>query len=277
MFQQAGTELPKPTWTVDDMITAAKRLTNDTGDPATSTYGLTLSWTAWAEYVPWMRGYGGDMAGADPKKSLIDAAGSIDGIDAMASLVTRHKVAPRIGTNFGGNAFHLGKVAMMFGIRNASVAIRRNVGANFDWDVELRPAFPKKRVTGMGTAGEGVSTQTKHPDAAWQLAKYTISPPAQKIYATSYGSIPVLQSMRNDPSWRSLPAPPANADVFVKAADYGTLPPDFPQACGTVYVGDLNVLMTKTLTDIVNGEVAASAGLRAAAAQVNNCMASAAK
>lgn len=277
MFRKAGVEFPKSTWTVDDMITAAKRLTVDTGDPASSQYGVNLSWTAWAEYVPWMRGYGGDMVAADGKKSAIDASGSIDGIEAMTSLLTRHKVAPPIGTNFGGNAFHLGKVAMVFGIRNASVANRRNIGANFDWDVELRPAFPKKRVTGMGTAGTGVSAQTKNPDAAFHLAKYTITPPAQKIYATSYGAIPVLQSMRNDASWRSLPAPPANADVFVKAADYGTLPPDFPLTCGTVYVGDLNVLMTQTLTDIGNGKIAASAGLRAAATQVNNCMASAAR
>jgi multiple sugar transport system substrate-binding protein len=277
LFQQAGVELPKPTWTVDDMINAARRLTkpHESGDPAQGQYGLTLSWTAWAEYVPWMRGYGGDLASEDGKKQLIDAPGSIDGIDAMASLMTRHKVAPPIGTNFGGNAFQVGKVAMMFGIRNASVAIRRNVGQNFDWDVELRPAFPKKRVTGMGTAGEGVSTQTKNPDAAWQLAKYTITPAAQKIYATSYGSIPVLQSMRNDPSWRTLPAPPANAEAFVKAADYGTLPPDTPLSCGTVYVGDLNVLMTQTLTDIVNGKIAAQAGLRDAAAQVSACMAKA--
>ena len=275
LFQQAGVEFPKPTWTTDDLINAAKRLTKpaEGGDPAQGQYGLTLSWTAWAEYVPWMRGYGGDLVSEDGKKQLIDSAGSIDGIDAMASLVTRHKVAPPIGTNFGGNAFHLGKVAMMFSIRNASVATRKNVGQNFDWDVELRPAFPKKRVTGMGTAGEGVSTQTKHPDAAWQLAKYTISPPAQKIYATSYGSIPVLQSMRNDPSWRKLAPPPANQEAFIKAADYGTLPPDTPLSCGTVYVGDLNKLMTQTLTDIVNGKIAAQAGLRDAAAQVSACMA----
>ena len=222
-----------------------------------------------------MRGYGGDFVSEDGKKQMIDSPGSIEGIDAMAGLVTRHKVAPPIGTDFGGNAFQLGKVAMMFGIRNSTVAIRRNVGANFDWDVELRPAFPKKRVTGMGTAGTGVSTQTKHADDAWLLAKYTITPPAQKIYATSYGSIPVLQSMRNDPSWRSLPPPPANADAFVKAAEFGTLPPDTPLSCGTVYVGDLNVLMTQTLTDIVNGKVAAATGLRNAAAQVNACMAKA--
>ena len=273
MFQAAGASLPTPTWTVDDMITAAKRITRDTGDPATSQYGVNVNWTFWAEYVPWMRGYGGDMLSADGKKSALDAAGTIEGIDAMAGLLTRHKVAPPVGTNFGGDAFQLGKVGMMFAIRNSTVAIRRNVGTNFEWDVELRPAFPRKRVTGMGTAGTSVSTQTKYPDLAWKLASYTITPPAQKLYAGAYAMVPVLQSMRNDPVWRSLPPPPANVDAFVKAADFGTLPPDFPLACGTVYVGDLNVLMTTTLTDIVTGKVAAGPALRDAAAQVNNCIA----
>lgn len=275
MFQAAGVPLPKPTWTVDDLLTAAKQLSKPADDPAQGQYGLNLSWTAWSEYVPWMRGYGGDLVSDDGKKQLIDSAGSVEGIEAMANLVTKHKVAPPIGTNFGGNAFHMGKVAIMFSIRNASVATRKAVGANFDWDVELRPAFPKKRVTGMGTAGTGVSTQTKQPDHAWQLAKYTISPTAQKIYATSYGAVPVLQSLRDDPTWRKLTAPPANIDTFVKAADYGTLPPDTPLSCGTVYVGDLNVLMTKTLTAIVGGKVAAGAGLRDAAAQVTACLAKA--
>jgi ABC-type glycerol-3-phosphate transport system substrate-binding protein len=220
-----------------------------------------------------MRGYGGDMISADGKKSALDAPGTIDGVDTMAGLLTRHKVAPPFGTNFGGDAFQLGKVGMMFAIRNSTVAIRRNVGTNFEWDVELRPAFPKKRVTGMGTAGECVSTQTKYPDLAWKLASYTITPTAQKIYAGAYAMVPVLQSMRNDPVWRSLPPPPANVETFIKAADFGTLPPDFPLACGTVYVGDLNVLMTTTLTNIVTGKVATAPALRDAAAQVNTCMA----
>ena len=141
--------------------------------------------------------------------------------------------------------------------------------------MEIRPAFPKKRVVGMGTAGTTVTTQSKNPDAAWQLAKYTISKPAQTIYARSYAAVPVLQSMRNDPVWRNLAPPPANVDAFIKAADNGTLPPDFPAQCGTVYVGDLNVLMTKTLTDIVNGKVAAGAALKDAATQVSACMSTA--
>ncbi len=163
---------------------------------------------------------------------------------------------------------------MIANIRNTTVGIRK-ASVSFDWDVELRPAFPKKRVTGMGTAGVSVTTQTKYPDQAWQLAKYTISPPAQKIYASSYAAVPVLQSMRNDPSWRNLPPPPANGDAFVKAADYGTLPPDFPLACGTVYVGDVMTTMNDALTAIVTGKAAAASALRDAAAKINNCLATA--
>src|SRR5919106_5541283 len=86
LFQQAGVELPKPTWTVDDMINAARRLTkpHESGDPAQGQYGLTLSWTAWAEYVPWMRGYGGGLAGEEGKKEPIDAPGSEAGSGAVA-------------------------------------------------------------------------------------------------------------------------------------------------------------------------------------------------
>ena len=273
MFRQAGVDLPKPNWTVDDFINTARRLTKDPGDEKQRQFGVMMSWTAWSEYVPWMRGYGGDMLSPDPKKSGIDLPGSIEGIDAMASLVTRHKVAPPIGYDFGGDGFNLGRVGMRFSIRNAVIGIRNAVRDNFEWDVELRPAFPKKRVGGMGTQGVAVTTTTKHPDVSWNVAKYTITPAGQKIYASQYGSVPVLKSMRNDPVWRNLPAPPANVEAFIKAADYGTLPPDFPDICGTVYIGDLNVLMTQTITDIVNGKVAAAAALRDAASQVNACMA----
>ena len=94
-------------------------------------------------------------------------------------------------------------------------------------------------VTGMSTAGATVTTQTKHPDeacrAAGRLTKYFVSPPAQRNYAATYAAAPVLQSMRNDSSWRGLPPPPANHEAFVKAADSGTLPPEVPLDCGSVY------------------------------------------
>ncbi|MGH2354036.1 MAG: ABC transporter substrate-binding protein [Chloroflexota bacterium] len=272
LFTNAGVPFPKPSWTVNDLIEAAKKLTKDTGDPATSQYGITLSWTWWAEYVPWMRGHGGDMLAADGRKSAIDSPGSIEGIEAMTSLVTRHRVAPPPGTNFGGDAFNLGKVAMMSTIRVGAANIRK-ANVDFDWDAEIRPAMPKKRVTGMGTAGNAVSTQTKTPDDAWTLAKYMISPPAQKIYAATYANVPVLKSMRNDPSWRNLAPPPANTEAFVAASEYGTLPPEFPLDCGSVYNGDVQTYMNTAINDVLAGKSGVAPALQDAARQINACLA----
>ncbi len=273
MFQSAGVEFPKPTWTVDDLILAARKLTREAGEPATSQYGVNLNWTWWAEYVPWMRGYGGDILSADGRRCTLDDPRSIEGIQAMADLVLKHRVAPPPGTNFGGDPFQLGRVGMIFGIRNTTAVLRRTVKDTFDWDVELRPAFPVKRVTGMGTAGWTVTTQTKHPNEAWQLAKFLISPTAQRIFAQSYANVPVLQSMRNDPAWRSLPPPPTNNDAFARAADYGTLPPEFPAECGSVYTGDVQKIINEAITAILTGVKGTAAALRDAAAQINACIA----
>jgi multiple sugar transport system substrate-binding protein len=272
MFQSAGVELPKPTWTVDDQLAAAKRLTRDTGDPGTSQYGIGFNFPAWTEYGAWVRGYGGDMLAADGRRCVIDGPAAIDAIEAMTALVTRHKVAPPPGTNFGGDAFQLGKVAMMATIRNGAAQLRK-AKVEFDWDAEIRPAFPKQRLTGMGTHGWAVSTQTKSPEAAWKLTSYMISRPAQEIFARSYATVPVLRSMRNDASWRSLPAPPNNHEAFVKAADFGTIAPEFPLECGSANFGTVSQIMRDAITDVLGGKQGASTALRDAAAKINSCMA----
>jgi multiple sugar transport system substrate-binding protein len=277
LFQAAGVPLPTFTWTIDDLVNAAKQLTKVGDDPPSSQYGVTLSWTWWAEYVPWVRGFGGDVGTADGKKFTMDAPEAIAGIQAMTDLVTKYRVAPPPGTDFGGNPWLLGKVAMTVSNRNLSQTTRQKAATNFDWDAEVRPIFPKKRLSGIGTQGWAVSTQTKHPEEAWQVTKYHITPPAQRIFAQTYAAVPILQSMRTDPAWRDLAPPPANHDAFVKMADYGTLPPEFALECGSVYTGQINDIATSAITSILTGKAAAAAALRDATTQINACLATASR
>jgi ABC-type glycerol-3-phosphate transport system substrate-binding protein len=207
----------------------------------------------------------------------MDTPEAIAGIQAMTDLVTKYRVAPPPGTDFGGNAWLLGKVAMTAANRNTSQDTRLKAATNFDWDVEVRPTFPKKRVGGIGTQGWAVSAQTKHTKEAWLAARYHITPPAQRIFAQTYAAVPILQSMRNDPSWRGLAPPPVNNDAFVKMADYGTLPPEFPLDCGSVYVGQISSLVTEAINSILAGKTAVAAALRDATAQINSCLATATK
>jgi maltose-binding protein MalE len=139
--------------------------------------------------------------------------------------------------------------------------------------VEVRPAFPKKRVTGAGTQGHGITTQSKYADPCWELTKYFVTPAAQRILAANYSVVPVLVSMRSDPGWRGLPPPPSNNDAFVQAADAGTLPPELPVECGSVYTGDVQKTMDEAITKILRGELNAASALKAAAAHIDACMA----
>jgi multiple sugar transport system substrate-binding protein len=277
LFRQAGVPLPRFDWTIEDLVGAARQLTRAGDDPASAQYGVNMNWTWWAEYVPWVRGYGGDVGTADGRKFVMDTPEAIAGIQAMTDLVTKHRVAPPPDVDFGGNPWLQGKLAMTAANRNTAQDTRLRAATGFDWDVEVRPAFPRKRVGGIGTQGWAVSGQTKHPREAWLAARYHITPPAQRVFAQTYAAVPILQSMRNDPAWRSLPAPPTNNEAFVKMADFGTLPPEFPLDCGSVYVGQISSIVTAAITSILKGQAAVAPALRDAAAQINSCLATATK
>lgn len=272
MFDKAGVGLPKPDWTIQDLVDAAIQLTKPSTSPQSAQYGISLNWTWWAEYVPWMRGYGGDVASGDGKQFTGDQPDAAAGIQAMADLIVKHKAAPPVGASFGGDPFATGHVAMSHTIRDLVPTFRQGIANRFEWDVQIWPTFPKSHVTGMGTQGVAVGSQTKNPYPAWDLAKYYVSTAGQRVLAATYTTVPVRISMADDPSWRKLSPPPSNNDVFTKSAAFGTLPPTFPLSCGNVYTGQIQQVMNNTLDEILRGTVTAQAGLRKAAEQINACL-----
>lgn len=272
MFDKASVGLPTAKWTIQDLVSAAKQLTHATNDPKTTQYGINASWNWWAVYVPWMRGYGGDMMSADGKTFIGDQPAAVAGIQAMAYLTTKDKVAPPPGMSFGGDPFALGHVAMTHATRDSIPQYRATIAGKFDWDVQLWPAFPKKHVTGMGTQGFAFTTASKQPEQAWTVTKFFVSKDGQKIFASTYSAVPSLKSMANDPSWRSLPPPPSNNDVFIQSAAIGTLPPVLPLNCGSVYTGQVNQLMNNAFDKILRG-TAAQQVLSDVGQQINACVA----
>lgn len=273
MFEKAGVGLPQKDWKIQDLIDAAVKLTKPTDDPKTTRYGINLPWNWWAEYVPWMRGYGGDLVSSDGKRFIGDQPEAVAGIQAMADLILKHKVAPPLTTSFGGDPFVLGNVAMTHTIRDVVPTFRNGIADKFEWDVQIWPAFPKKHVTGMGTQGYAFTTDSKHPDQAWQVVAFFVSKEGQEILAGNYTTIPVRISMANDPSWRNLPPPPSNNTVFIDSAAIGTLPPELPLGCGSVYTGQTSELMNNAIDKILRGKEKAESALHEVATQINSCIA----
>jgi ABC-type glycerol-3-phosphate transport system substrate-binding protein len=90
--------------------------------------------------------------------------------------------------------------------------------------------MPKGKVdrkTGMGTMGYAMSSQTKDPEAAWEVLHYTFTE-GMKVFMETYLLIPPIKSFYDDPTWKSLPGPPYNNDIFITAMDSAMLPPSLP-------------------------------------------------
>ncbi len=83
------------------------------------------------------------------------------------------------------------------------------------------------RKTGMGTMGYAMSATTENPDAAWEVLHYTFTE-GMKVFMETYLLIPPIKSFYDDPTWRDLPGPPYNNDIFVTAMDTAMLPPSLP-------------------------------------------------
>ena len=96
-----------------------------------------------------------------------------------------------------------------------------------DWDVTLVPKGAVDRKTGMGTMGYAMSAATENKDAAWEVLHYTFTE-GMKVFMETYLLIPPITSFYDDPTWRNLPGPPYNNEIFVKATETAMLPPKLP-------------------------------------------------
>ena len=240
MFEAAGAPLPQADWTWDQFIAACQTIKEKTGNYCisgrdTPKPGGDYQW--WADYVPWIDGYGGKLISDDGKTALLSSPEVIAAMEAYTALWTKYDIAQPLDFDPGGECFMVGKCATLLFIPGYMSAMRALDPQPFEWDVQGIPSHPQGRFTGMGTYGFAISADTKNPQAAWDFVKFLDSQPAQKAIADAYAGIPMLKSMAGDPP---LPGPPNNIGAFVTNGANGILPTNFPGNCGSLYAGLIN-------------------------------------
>lgn len=225
MFDEAGVAFPSDAWAYGDMLAAAEKLTLKAGDGTVTQYGLTADYDWWAQWVPMVVAEGGQILSEDGTQAVFN---SPEGIRAWSVLFDGIKngwfMPPNVQQTMGGPqvGFVTGNAAMTFHVRASVPNVRAQL--TDDWDVALVPKGSVDRKTGMGTMGYAMSAATENPDATWQLLRYLYSD-GLKVFMESYMVVPPIPSYYDDPTWRALPPPPANNDVFVRAFDVAMLPP----------------------------------------------------
>lgn len=187
LLTKAGATTPTDTWTFDDFISTAKKLT----DAKNRVWGTDLFPGTYYDFDCYVRSNGGELLSADGKKfQLTDNKASTDAAQWLYNLRTTDQVAPNRADS-QGLAFPAGQIALHSDGIQSIIGLKQSIGSKFKWDVVLAP------VSSTGLRGYEIFSsmwalyaKTKQADLAYQLLTYLNSPETQAATLTSQGQPP---------------------------------------------------------------------------------------
>jgi multiple sugar transport system substrate-binding protein len=218
LFDAGGVKYPDDTWTWDDFLAAAKKLTKE-GEQwgysgyyggvfnMSNEYGIAL-------VGPW----GGQVFNDDDTKLLIDSPESKAGLQFFADLIHVHKVATTQAeaTAFPEGVWIAGRAAM-FALATWGTPQMAEF-ASFKYDVAPWPKGPKGRKTGSFGSGYGVTKDSKHPDKGWAyLREYLSKQGMEDMWGKSGRGSPARKAAYD--SWLKSEVAPEHAQYYLDALE----------------------------------------------------------
>ena len=267
LFQEAGVAPPRPTWTWNDYLEAARRLTKGSGAAMTQAGIGSGTQPTGNNLWPWLWSNGADLFSPDFKTVRIAEKPAADAVQFAVDLIQRHGVSVASpGTALGGGPELAGKVAMWRANRGFLGNLATS-GAAFKVNVVPLPRSPQGGSTTFTTPGHiAIAKLNKQPDAAWEWLKYLTGKEAQIIRSEVTGSgCPSRKSAAQHPSYKDftsliLEGPVANktfADVLLDPKSARFVPP-------YIRMNDAVAIAGKHTGAAMRGEIAVPAALESA-------------
>jgi multiple sugar transport system substrate-binding protein len=209
-FKDAGVEPPTESWTYDEFIAAAEKLTGD------GKHGVGFDPNT-IRSAPWVWGAGGELVDSEtaPTKFLYDTPEGRRGLEHMLALQEKG-VAPNadeVDAKGNDERFLDGSVAMFMSSRR-DVPLLRTI-TDFEWDVA---PFPTDVEPASVLHSDGFCiAKGDNADAAWMWIEYALGAKGQEVLAQSGRSVPSLQAIAESSVFLEADEPPANSKVFVDA------------------------------------------------------------
>ena len=227
LMKQAGLELPPDTWTYNDLLLMAQKLTKDENkDGEPEIWGIHVQ-TSWDN--PWgstIMAYGGEFYSPDGAELRVCKKPNYDGLQFLIDLIHKHKVAPTPEVTKalagGGDPFQTGVCAMTISNPWGFAAYRR--GAKFNWDCAPMPLGPSGgKGASLSSDSLSIYRGSKNPGVAWSFCEALLSFEAQKIYCEQFkGPQPVHKKAFE--FWLRPQDPPKRQQIFVDALSYAKCP-----------------------------------------------------
>jgi len=264
LFDAAGVPHPGASWTWDDYLAAAKRLTVTGANPADRRWGCAIDFWG-ARIDPWIWQNGGEVLDPTHTRCLLNSPEDVEALQFLVDLKDKYKVARPTQPGESRETrewFRDGKIAML---QSGAWDIQTfQESKTLHWEVA---ALPRKvrQATLLGTENYGIAASSKHPEAAWELFKFLLSPRSQQVMADKLDKQPSRRSVANGPYLAA--KVPYNRRVLVDALDYAMQPPNIPQW------DQIEHKIREQLDKIWIGELPVKAGADAAANAVTKALA----
>jgi multiple sugar transport system substrate-binding protein len=261
LFEQKGIAAPRPDWTIDQALDAARRITTRRETDDASTWGFYQMYNAVTHFpYSWIRGNGGEpMVPLEQiaKSQWATDAETLNTVQWLVDLTHKMGVMP-VSTKGGvWGTFREGQVAI--GIMETNnlyqiVQAQKDGGAQFKWDVHPLPQMKKGRYQPIGAFSYGISRNTKNPDATWELLKNIVGPEGQTDWFRLAKFAPSIKSLLNG-AYLQDREPPASKKVIVDAILAAK-----PMPKATRWV-DIDKAVVTVLTSVREAKVSVREGL----------------
>jgi multiple sugar transport system substrate-binding protein len=266
LFDEAKVAYPgkEGAWDWAAFRKTAKALTKDSdGDGKVDQWGCVLDFWG-ARIYPWLWQNDASLMNEDRSRCVLDSPEAIAALQYLYDLRFKDKVAAAASNsdhNAALTAFAAGHVGMYMTGPWDIQTLKQS--ANLQWDVAPLPQG-KQQATMLGTENYGLWAGTKHPQEAWKLFKFLMSPEVQAQVAEKLEKMPSRTSVLQGAYSQGQPG--FNRKVFVDAVAYGRQPENIPEW------SQVKDLIQNQLDLIWVQKATVSTGLKKAAADVNKTL-----
>jgi multiple sugar transport system substrate-binding protein len=218
---QAGVATPGPTWSYDDMVAAAAKLTVPSG--AKQMFGM-VGFESWYSWLSLMYSWGADVLNAQGTASTAKSAKSVSAFQWTDSLFHKFNVVPDPATESklkGAIAMFTGGTAAMMTAGYWYIASMAKAAQGLSWKALPMPTGPGGRFTGYA-ANDNLSlfSTSKQVEAAWEYILYWMRDDVM-IQLVQIGLNPASKpSVNNNPVLTKVPFYDA-VKVFVNQLESG--------------------------------------------------------
>jgi multiple sugar transport system substrate-binding protein len=183
LFDKAGIPYPDASWTWEDLKRVSERLTEDKDhDGHPEVVGLDTHWNMFF-FRPLVYQAGGHFWNEDKTRTVVNSPEAVEALTYMKSLMKRYTLTQSNSTRGGlgpDKFFEQGRLGMLIDGSWRTPSLKANAP-------KLRfGVAPLPRGTRPVTVGSscfwGISSESRHPDAAWKLVKFLSSQDALRQY-----------------------------------------------------------------------------------------------